>query len=249
MKLVASLIIHNELARYLEPCIAHLLDFCDEVCVVDSASTDQSQYHLRSMKRVAFWRLAHNCFYEHEGQARQNLIDFTLAQSPTHVLSIDADELISDGAALRARLEAEPDQPVWQLNIEEIWTANEHLFAREDGGWRTHGVPFLWKAPPAGQRWTMRDRKLACGRIPTQVVQQGGRAKPVGVSLLHFGWTDPATRQARYDRYTKHDGGRFHASRHLQSILWADSRVKLRQRPWPEGAVFDELRTRFTVTV
>ncbi len=246
MKLVASLIVRNELGRYLKPCIEHLLDFCDEVCIIDDASTDGTFEWLAKDDRVDVLQFPSERFYAHEGQARQALIDATMVLSPTHVLSIDADEFISDGAALRARLEAEPEQPVWQLNIEEIWTANEHLFSREDGGWRTHGVPFLWKAPPPGVRWTMRDRKLACGRVPTQVLT-AGRAKPVGVSLLHFGWTDPATRRARYDRYVKNDGGRFHASSHLRSIMWPPARIRLKQRPWPEGAVFDSLRERFMI--
>ncbi len=91
----------------------------------------------------------------------------------------------------------------------------------------------------------MLDRKLACRRVPTQVL--ANRAKPTGVSLLHFGWADPSTRKQRYDRYTRVDGGRFHASSHLRSIMWPAPRIKLRSRPWPEGEVFDGLRERFKV--
>jgi len=92
----------------------------------------------------------------------------------------------------------------------------------------------------------MVDKKLACRRVPQQVLAQASKATGSGLAIMHFGWTDPTTRQARYDRYVKHDGGRFHASRHLQSILWNDGRVKLRARPWPVGPVFDGLRERFT---
>jgi glycosyltransferase involved in cell wall biosynthesis len=256
VKLVASLIVRNELRRYLKPCIQHLGEFCDEIAIVDDASDDGTTQALTINANwiphgvpIRLLPFEHPIFYAHEGNARQRLIDFTLETGASHVLSIDADEFISDGAQLRERIEADPNQPVWSLNMEEIWTANQHLYSREDGGWRSHPLPFVWKAPPAGQRWTMRDRKLACGRVPTQVMQHGARAKTSGVSILHFGWADPATRKQRYDRYTLHDGGKFHASAHLKSIMWPAARIRLRQRPWPEGAVFDGLRERFKVAV
>jgi len=250
VRLVASLICRNERTRFLDPCINSLLEFVDAVVILDDASDDGTKEWLHRLddERIAAYSSSEPIFYKHEGRARQRLIDITLSHAPTWVLSLDSDEFIDDGHALRRRLEQDPEQPVWQLSIEEIWTANQHLYVREDGGWRTHGVPFLWKARP-GVTWTMRDRKLACGRIPQQVMAHGARAKPSGVSLLHFGWTDPATRRARYDRYTKHDGGKFHASSHLRSIMWPESRIKLRRRSWPEGAVFDGLRERFTVAV
>ncbi len=253
MKLTASLIIRNELGRYLKPCIEHLGAFCDEIAIIDDASDDATVHALTIGGSwlphgvpVRLLPFEQQIFYAHEGRARQRLIDFTLETGATHVLSLDADEFVSDGAALRARLEADPDYPAWQLDIEEVWTANESLGIREDGGWRTHGLACVWKAPAPGERFTMMDRKLACRRVPEQVLKQ--RSKPTGVSLLHFGWTNPAERQQRYDRYAKHDGGRFHASAHLRSIMWPATRIKLRQRPWPEGPTFSRLRERFMVT-
>ncbi len=245
LKLAASMIIRNELRRYLEPCIDHLLAFCDIVAVVDDGSDDDAlEWFVKQDERVHCYSYEHPRFYEHEGKARQVLIDWTMKFHPTHVLSLDADEFVNDGAKLRRALEEDPKQAVWSLQMEEIWKANTHLFSREDGGHRTHAVPFLWKAPPAGERWTMRDRKLACGRIPTQVLGQG-RAKPVGASILHFGWANPAERRKRIDRYKQHDGGKFHASSHLRSLEWPEVRMRLRQRPWPEGEVFGALRDRF----
>ncbi len=251
MNLAASLIVHNERGRYLDACVDHLLGFCDQILIVDDGSTDQTVRHLQARldDRIHVRQTAHT-FFEHEGKARQQLIDWTLAGNPTHVLSIDADEFVSDGSELRACLEAQPDQLVWQLQMEEVWQAGLTLAVRADGGWRPHGVPFLWKAPAPGTKWTMRDRKLACGRIPTQVMAQGAGAKPTGVSLLHFGWADESDRERRYARYAKHDGGRFHARSHLESTRWKnnDPRLRLVHRPWPNGSVFDRLRERFMVT-
>ncbi len=249
MNLAASLIVFNERHRYLDACIDHLLDFCDQVLIVDDGSTDHTLRHVQARldQRIHVCRTTHK-FFEHEGIARQTLTDWTLAHHPTHVISIDADEFVTNGQALRALLEENPEQPVWQLTMEEVWNAGANLSVRIDGGWRPHGVPFVWKAPPSGEKWTMRDRKLACGRVPTQVLHAGGRAKPTNLSLLHFGWTNPDERQARFDRYTKHDGGRFHASAHLRSIMWPEARMRFTQRAWPEGQTFDALRERFMVT-
>ncbi len=249
MNLVASLIVRNEVDRYLPECIAHLREFCDRILVIDDGSDDATGSWLHEEwvndadGPLVYESNPSPAFFVHEGRARQALIDLTLAWEPTHVISLDADEFVSDGAALRARLEADPDYPAWQLDIEEVWTANEHLYTREDGGWRTHGLACVWKAPAPGEKFTIMDRKLACRRVPEQVLKQ--RSKPTGVSLLHFGWTNPAERKQRYDRYVKHDGGKFHASAHLRSIMWPPPRIKLRQRPWPEGEVFACLRDRF----
>ncbi len=252
MNLTASLVVRNELHRYLEPCVEHLLAFCDTVVVLDDASDDGTREWLieHPDERLIVAQQSRSTFYEHEGRTRQLLIDTTLAHAPTHVLSIDADEFISDGALLRQRLEADPDTAVWQLNIEEIWRANDHLYVREDGGWRTHGLAVLWKAPPPGIHWRILDRKLACRRVPTQVLSEMGRAKPTNVDLLHFGWSNPSERATRYARYTRHDNGKFHASAHLRSIMWPDTRVRLRQRDWPDGETFALLRDMFAaVTV
>ncbi len=81
--------------------------------------------------------------------------------------------------------------------------------------------------------WRILDRALACGREPMWV--RGVRAQPTGTSVFHFGWANPATRQERYDRYAQADGGKFHASRHLDSILWNDRRVRLTWKKWPVG--------------
>ena len=40
VKLAASLILRNERARYLDACLSSLLEFCDDICVVDDGSTD-----------------------------------------------------------------------------------------------------------------------------------------------------------------------------------------------------------------
>ena len=235
VRLVGSLIVRNELDRYLEPCVEHLLAFCDELRILDDGSTDGTLDYLRSVDRVVAVSQEPG-FFEHEGRARQALLEHTLAGEPTHILAIDADEFVADGQAVRASCAGR--QHAFSLVMEEIWQADElELRVREDGGWRAHPVPILYRVPdPRWRReseWRIADRALACGREPRAIRRIGSRGQATGTEVLHFGWTRETSRQARHERYAVADGGRFHAGSHLASILWPDTKVRLRARAWP----------------
>lgn len=233
MKLVASLIVHNELDRYLIPCVDHLLEFCDEIVILDDGSDDGTFQYFSDEPHIHLVYQERG-FYQHEGQARQALIDLTLTLDPTHVLAIDADEFISDGMRMRDLLDGHPLTPVWTLCMQEIWRADQYLWTREDGGWCSHEIAGVWM-PEFIKNRTMMNRALACGRVPHQVNYLHGRshAQYAETSILHFGWACAADRDARYQRYVEHDGGVFHASAHLQSIMWPDEKVQLEKMPWP----------------
>jgi hypothetical protein len=248
MNLCASLVVRNERSRYLESCIEHLLVFCDKVCVLDDFSDDGTREWLfdHADEQLMIAAQKRSTFFEHEGRIRQVLLDLTLAQKPTHVLNLDADEFVSDGAALRARIGRDPDVAIWSLEIEEVWKVGDMLQVRMDGGWRAHPLSVLWRVDP-NVRYRIMDRRLACRRVPTAILRSASRAQSSGESLLHLGWANESERAARHARYMQHDRGQFHASAHLDSILWDDERVTLRERPWPDGTVFDGLRERFAV--
>lgn len=260
MKLAASLIVKNELGRYLQPCLDHLLEFCDEIRIVDDGSTDGTLGHVGSAwtRGRVFAAAGSSTFYEHEGRARQALLDYTLSGNPTHILAIDADEFVSEPIAIRSALNAAataPERPVarhqrrrqrftgsaWTLTMEEVWEADEQeLRIRHDGGWKPHPVPILWKVPDGGvpqadRQWRIQDKALACGREPLAIRHVARFAKPAGSMILHFGWARQSEREARYERYVEHDGGNFHARRHLDSIMWTRERVVLRARSWPHA--------------
>lgn len=245
MKLVASLVIHNELDRYLVQCVERLLEACDLVAVHDDASTDggpevlmgwePGAEHLE-LDRVRVQRSSERTFWKHEGYTRQLALDWTLEQRPTHILAVDADELLADPARLRREVRARAHTAKrWSLVMYEVWAADpSSLYTREDGGWRHHPVNVLYAAPhPKAPRPKMADKKLGGGRVPREY--EMGRATPAGSGLLHFGWTRESERAARHQRYVEHDGGAFHASKHLDSIMWPDDRVKLAPLPWPAG--------------
>ena len=230
------MMVKNELHRYLEPCVEHLLEFCAQIRVVDDHSDDGSLEYLQSIERVEVLRNPGPGFFEHEGRVRQTLLEWTFQAKPTHVLAIDADEFVADGVALREGLERGSRRGVWSLVMDEVWDASEAgLLIRTDGGWRPHPVPVLFAVPAARDRqWRINPRPLACGRSPVAVTRHAGSAQPCGSSLLHMGWANRAERASRHHRYVVADGGRFHAGSHLDSIMWDDDRVDLTIRHWPE---------------
>ena len=256
MKLVASMIVKNEMDRYLPLAVSHLLTYVDEIRVLDDGSTDGTYEFLDGKSAVKVLRNEGPHFFEHEGQARQKLLDWTFEAQADYVLAIDADEFVGEPKILRAGIESSA-LPVYILQLVEAWQVNKGgISIRVDGLWGPRKVPMLYmppdKAPPpsaarrrgsrigtaaadARRAWRIADRQLACGREPQAVVAESRRAPVLGTHVFHFGWTRKSERQARAERYFEHDGGNFHQNRHLQSILWPDDKVGLKGLPWPEG--------------
>ncbi len=235
MNLVASVIAKNELGRYLQACVASLREFCDHIAVVDDGSTDRTGEWLDDNADdqlvVRHLDAEDGFFASHEGHRRQALLNFTLEQNPEWILAIDADEFVDRWDMVRHFVHG--PRPLGSLMMQEIWKADEReLLIRQDGGWRQHPVPILFRVA-ASPVWSIQDRALACGREPEQIRRM--KAKPTGAEILHFGWADETNRAARYQRYVEADGGRFHNRRHLDSILWPDSKVQLSARTWPAG--------------
>ena len=195
-------------------------------------------------------RRAEPSFFEHEGRARQELLEWTLEADPTHILAIDADEFVAEPDLLLEAIRRHPHAPAFGLCMEEVWKIDDAGYAvRCDGGWCPHETPSCYAVPPERIRERMafhiQDRALACGREPVSV-REGARRRGHGrvyaeTALLHLGWTREAERVARHHRYAVADKGRFHASSHLASILWTDSQVALERRDAPPLPVWAEI--------
>lgn len=241
MRLVASMITKNEMDRYLPLAVSHLLTYVDEIRVLDDGSTDGTYEFLLDISGVEVKRNPGPSFFEHEGQARQNLLDFVLASGADYALGIDADEFVGDPSQIKDVMES-ATLPVYLLSLVEAWKVDHGgISIRVDGHWGPRKVPMLYQLPQTAIRrgnnrgWQIQNKKLACGREPIIVVRSSRQAPLLDTQIFHFGWTRESARQARAERYFEHDGGKFHADRHLQSILWPDSKIMLRGYPWPVG--------------
>lgn len=262
MRLVASLIVRNEMSRLLTLAVTHLLTYCDEIRVLDDRSDDGTFEWLRNQAGVQVLRNTGPSFFEHEGKARQALLEWTFGAGADYVLAIDADEFVGDPHLVREAIENEA--PVYLLQLVEAWKVDPGgISIRVDGLWGPRKVPILYMPPDrlpvqsAARRpqrygtaastdsrlWRIADRQLACGREPMAVIRAGARAPVIQTFIYHFGWTRQRERQQRAERYFEHDQGRFHQDRHLQSILFPDDKIGLRGHSWPAGlrSISDDL--------
>lgn len=244
MKLVAMMVVHNETDRYLGANVKSLLEFCDGVRILDDGSTDSPLDLFLNEPRVQYLRREQSSFYENEGATRQALLEWTMAADPTHILAIDADEFVADGQKLRAAMEEGNQNGIWKLQMSEVWKATDTcLSLRDDGAWGPRPIAIAFEVPTDWwtnrqnrRHWRLPERALACGRVPVLIQQIGNRdISPATTEILHFGWACEADRDLRYQRYVTHDGGQFHKSAHLDSIMFGDERVSLLPFPWPEA--------------
>lgn len=235
------MIIRNEADRFLLPCLEHLLAFVDEVRVLDDGSTDGWWEKMMERvgdkaSRIAVLDSPASSFYEHEGRARQRLLEWTLEARPSYILAIDADEFIADPVGLLAQVGQ--GWPSLRVCMQEVWGATrDGLAFRMDGGWGPHDAPIVYACDARNTRTDLLripDRKLASGRVPPLVAR---RSRSSGVGILHFGWACKADREARYQRYVEHDGGNFHQNAHLESIMWDDDdpRLTICRDGWPKA--------------
>lgn len=238
-RIVASMIVKNEINRYLPLAVSHLLTYVTEVRVLDDGSDDGTYEWLAERESIGI-KVKRNEgpeFFEHEGRARQNLFEWTLQGRPEYILSIDADEFVGDPSVILDGIQSQQD--VYTLDLVEGWKVNQGgISIRVDGLWGPRKVPSLFKAPRlrrADRNWRILDKALACGREPIAVIRGSRGAPHLKTELFHFGWLQESERQRRAERYFEHDGGKFHQNRHLQSILFPDDKVGLRGRPWPQG--------------
>lgn len=248
MKLTASLILRNELDRYLGLCIDALLDYVDEIRVLDDGSTDGWEETLRpgwgkDGKKVRVERhtarVSDEPDFHRHAAARNRLLDFTLEGEPTWVLAVDADEFVTDGKKLRQVCEDAGGFSVVSLEIAEVWEAcDETLCIRQDGGWKAHEIGCVWKPDRFRSALMLKDHGHATGRVPEAIYRVP--SIPTGEALLHFGWTNVPERVERFKRYDVGDGGKYHAAAHIASIMWGNDRVKMEALPWPTWP--DDLR-------
>lgn len=252
INLVAMMVVRNEMGRYLKESIPALEGFCDLIVVLDDGSTDGTFEWLTARDSVVCGRIEDQSdrtteTFVHEARVRQELLDGVagiilrsgkVQERPTFLLAIDADEFVTAPDVLRETLArgVRIGHPygAYNLCMKEVWHPDEDgLWIRQDGGWVEHDITIVFRCPTETQSpgWRFPNVALACGRTPPII----GRMETTHScsSILHFGWAKRSERQARYDRYAVADGGAFHASSHLDSIMWPEDRIQLGRLDWP----------------
>lgn len=222
MTVHVSMVVRNESGRYL----ARSLDTATRVAtagggrviITDDASTDITPLicgkytdHVQVLPEPLYWT--------HEGRARQVHLDYVSlwVQEGDWILSLDADETISDPEGIVAFSERVPaDHDAIGLPLYEFWEPDRY---RIDGRWFGTMSSRMWRWHDHG---VMADKEMACGSEPTYVQQAIGEQRWTtqdAIHLLHWGYLDPEDRRRKYQAYSQRAGGHGHNTQHVQSIL------------------------------
>ncbi len=232
MRVHVGMVVRNEAGRHLERALKSagaVSDHGDGFLVVTDDCSDDSTAEICEWWGASLQRNSEPLFWRHEGQARQRHLDFVSehCEPGDWVLSLDADETVSDPQALVAQAlrAAEVGAQAVLLPLYEFWDDRHY---RVDGWWFGTRTPRLFAWQPGGR---IRDRDMACGSEPTYIadaVAQGRVVDQDAVHLLHWGYSRPEDRVAKHARYSARLGGHGHSETHVASIL-----AEPELRPYP----------------
>lgn len=226
MGLIGHMVIRNEMGRYLADSVPWLAELTDgRMLVYDDQSTDGSAAFVAQDCRLPLvvrpeWSPS---FEEDESLLRQAAwwaLERSL--SPTAddwVLVIDADEFVvdtdpaGDVMSVRDRLAAATiAASAVTFRVAEVFGVddNEWPMLRTDGYWNQILAARLTKWRRDG---FFHPRKEGGGSIPSSWPKASFTTK--GLAILHYGYTTPEDRKAKYERYRY---GKGHNRVHIDSI-------------------------------
>lgn len=230
--IVASFVVKNEAARYLDLSLNGAKQLFDEIFVFDDNSTD-STVDVAKCYTDHVYVNDDVSFMEHEGQFRQNAwykcINELELTEDDWIFVIDADEIFGlEGrkydsyskeviiAMLKQEIDnyVSTDKDCWRIHIPDIQNlVDMNMYCRTDGFWNENYAPRLGRA----KKLPFYNKKMGSFSIPQQYVMNA-TVRFTPLKLLHFGYLDPVDMHARYQRYSslKNHG---HNDKHIESII------------------------------
>lgn len=199
-KLTVGMLVRNESGRYLERVLRQIIQYADEVVILDDGSTDNTVQICREvLANVAHLIQENNtCGFNNEVELRKTLWNLAVSTQPDWIMILDADEIFEAKAVqeIRELVKADSVDAVY-FRLYDMWSENSY---RDDGYWIAHTVyrPFLVRYYP-GVRYEWQEQPLHCGRLPITVFDFPAKQSPL--RLQHFGWARPEDRIAKYLRY------------------------------------------------
>ena len=144
--------VKNEIMKgNLFRCLTNLKHYCDEIVAFDDNSTDGSRYYLEMIcgeDNVIGWDRKDG--FEHELEAKQNLLKLALSKNPKWILWLDGDEILDLNATLGGLKEFcakmyNKGAKAYRMHETQLW--NSTSWARTDEGFDDGSFVRLWRVP------------------------------------------------------------------------------------------------------
>jgi glycosyltransferase involved in cell wall biosynthesis len=228
-RIIGSMVVKNELDRYLVSCIKHAQTFLDEIFVYDDRSSDETaEVAIDLGCRVVRRPDSRPSFINHEGKFRYSAWRaFEQVMKPAvgdWIFSFDADEfMVNDGnASISKTLDVATDRAEKNnfvgiiLPFPEIFKIEDgEFYYRVDGQWANIRGPRLFRYQTNAE-WALKP--MGCGSEPTYVSKAKNSTQNYGLTVLHLGYARDEDKQAKYNRYSslaQHG----HNDKHIESII------------------------------
>lgn len=166
-KLVCMMIVKNEADKYLFEIIENNLKFCDEVCILDDHSTDNTIEICKSFGERVFIK---NAVYswEQEWSLRNELLEFALERNPKYLISIDADEIYDYKTFLNDYKHIiDNDIKVVSFHFYDIWTEDRNYY--RDDKYFSVGTGIRMCRSDSLKEYKWDEHRRHCGSLPSSI--------------------------------------------------------------------------------
>lgn len=201
MKLIAMMLVKNEENRYLREVLHDLLQFVNEIVILDDNSTDGTFTICNSFKRIFAQTLKISIGQTNEKLARETLYKMTIERNPDWILAIDADDIFEDRFKKEVREMMKQSFDWYSFNFYHFWTL-DHYSRISKSSMRSLRRLFRY-CPQKHPSFPLGS--YHCGSTP-EWVRFDENGKETDIRVKHFGFIRKEDRLARI-QINKDTGG------------------------------------------
>jgi len=229
-RLTVGMLVRNEAGRYLEQVLQQIVQYADQVVILDDASEDGTVEICRHCLADFPGKIISNAVpgFHNEILLRKQLWDLAADTKPDWILMIDADEIFEQSAPRLLRLLLiNQEADAYAFRLYDMWNKKQY---REDQHWKAHHYfrPLLVRYK-ADRHYKWLETPQHCGRLPANIMEL--RIIKSMLRVKHLGWIRSQDKLSKFYRYRKLDpAAQYGIAEQYLSIL--DPRPNLLQ--WEE---------------